>query len=353
MGFAEDALFDGDDYVEADAPVAEEGASEADKALFPDAGPEPQAVPQVSLYGGAAESDGPPDPEHTSIPLAAHLEERRKRQEAQDEVSQLRQERAALAERARIYQEQSLAPRAQQAPAQQAPQDPEPDRNEDPDEHREWQVRELGRQNELLRNGFLQGAQRLQQIQRQIETDRTVQQSRDLQHQFATANTDYYEAIGFLEDSRSNELAQMGYDQEQIQRIVENEKGMIVGGCMARDAQGNFAGWTRNPAEAGYAIAIQRGWGAANGATAPAAPAPQAPNSVQPTAAALEISPRMEAAQARAETMRAAASMGNSNAGSSATTRPMDAGDLLNMPDSQFRDLMDKNPGLVKQLLGG
>ena len=365
--FAEDALFDNDDIGAAENPQqvaaqpeqVERPAGEAD--LFTDDVPQPQpdlsTPPQVELTE-------PPSPEETSVPLGALTSERKKRQSIEAERDQLLQERATLAERARMLQEQRYAQNIQQQRVPEESQDPEPDKYQDPEGHRDWQLRQLQGQNDVLRRGLVEGAQSLNQMRQQMEVSQVQNQSLNLQNQFAQTTPDYYSAVEFLENARSEELGHMGYDATQIARIIENEKGMIVGGCMSRDENGNFVGWTRNPGEAAYAIAVSRGWqGVQQQPQSQPQPQPQPQPQTQPVQQPPQIhqQPQQQAAiptqmdpsVQRANQLRQGVTQGHSAASATEGSRPIQTADLASMSDAAIVNLMDNDPALMKRLLGG
>lgn len=227
--------------------------------------PQQDTDPNASFVDGGVVSGEPtevPDgqAERTVIPLRILEEERHRRQNAEAKLAETNQTLAVFNERLRVYAEQQQAQQyaAQAQAAAQA--DPEPDRNEDERGWYDWQLRRQQREIDQLKGIAAQGVQAQQNIELRNVQDRITMQSRDMQHQFANNHPDYYDAIDHLTNSRMQELKTMGYDDGTASQIIENEKGMIVAACIHRGPNGEFVGWTKNPAEVGYNIAMQRGW---------------------------------------------------------------------------------------------
>ena len=251
--------------------------------------------------------DNPP----TSVPLQELITERRKRQDIEAEIQQQTQN--------------------------SAPKEEVPDPDEDPLGHANYKINRL----ESQLRGVAQQAQRQQHQQQQqaqqnaasTEQQGIVGQSQNLQTQFAASNPDYWDAYQFLENTRTQELTAMGYNDSQAAEVVANERGMIVTQSLIRDQNGTVTGWKHNPAEVAYKLAKMRGF---------AAPAPAAPVVAQ-------VSGQDKFNMAATGSV-AGASVGSSGSGAPASGAPT-LESIANMSDKDFEKFSRTNPGIIETLL--
>jgi hypothetical protein len=276
--------------------------------------------------------DNPP----TSVPLQELITERRKRQDIEAEIQEQRQNNAVLNERVRnLWENQQRT--AQQQTQNSAPKEEVPDPDEDPLGHANYKINRL----ESQLRGVAQQAQRQQHQQQQqaqqnaasTEQQGIVGQSQNLQTQFAASNPDYWDAYQFLENTRTQELTAMGYNDSQAAEVVANERGMIVTQSLIRDQNGTVTGWKHNPAEVAYKLAKMRGF---------AAPAPAAPVVAQ-------VSGQDKFNMAATGSV-AGASVGSSGSGAPASGAPT-LESIANMSDKDFEKFSRTNPGIIETLL--
>lgn len=154
----------------------------------------------------------------------------------------LREERARLEQR-------MLEAQTQLQQIQQSQQQPSaPDAETDPLGHLIHQVQTMGKQLGELQTKLSTAQQQQQQQQQLQQFASAVQNMRD---EFAKANPDYYEAVNYLRDMRSNELKALGYAHDQIQQALTMDEISVAQTAIGRN---------KNPAQAMYEIAKLRGF---------------------------------------------------------------------------------------------
>ena len=189
----------------------------------PQPAPEPATPVEPEPKAGKPEEDRkPPD---GFVPHGAMHEERKRRQEAEQELQALREQMAAL---------------KQPKPAEPEYVDP----IADPEAHRKWtehQIAKVAKEQQAFSQEYRQ-----QQILHQ-----RVSEAARLEQEFAARTPDYTEAATFLRDNRVQELRLMGWLDADIPQII------------AQDANAMFDNARRNgknPAEVLYQAAKMRGW---------------------------------------------------------------------------------------------
>lgn len=172
----------------------------------------------------------------TQVPYAALHEERMRRREIEQQMGQQRELMARMEERFASLQERL------------SPKEEAPSYDEDPAAYLRHQNEQLAAQLAELKGGADQQQQAAQQ-QQHYEQFRNHFQG--LEAEFARTHADYYDAIGYLRDSRAQELARFGYSPEQIQGALTWEAHQLAQNALAAGQQ---------PAEAFYEIAKTRGY---------------------------------------------------------------------------------------------
>ena len=215
-------------------------------ASMPDPTREPSAVIEEPAPAAPAQSAPQPAQQPTpepveqprQIPLAAHLEERRR---FQQEISQ---------------RDQRLNEIQTRLQALEKPAAPEPDFIEDPKAYIDSKLSQEHKEIEALRNEAAQ----LQQAQ---QFTAFTQEVGNREAAFIEKTPDYYDALTHVRTMRSQELAYLypGATTEQITQTIRQEE---------LTAAAQLLQMGRDPAESVYALAKTRGYRAA----APAAPAP-------------------------------------------------------------------------------
>ena len=310
--------------------------------------PEVSEEPVVDDVWAQNAEPAPSEPPSTQVPLSDLMLERKRRQEMEGELQEQRQNLAVLNERVLNAQrmQQMQAQQAQQQ--QQIEQNPVPDPEEDPLGAANYKIDLLQNQ---LRNVAQMTAQQQQQMQQtaarqQQETalNDIVQQSQNLQNDFARGTPDYWEAFNHLIESRKSELTTMGYSGQDLEQVIDNEKGMIVNSCMERDKRGQVTGWRENPAVVAYNLARQRGY---------VSLAEQQAQQPQP-----EPEPQREPVQVPADQRMdmmnrgVAASRSAGDMGATANQGALSLDQISNMSDMEFERFQADNPGVIDALLG-
>lgn len=381
---------------DAAAPAGDQAAAPADGAAgsSPDGGAAPgAAVPaaaKTAAGGPAVDGDGDdgddddepaagatpgappvpgekPPPRRVSYGKFKRVEERLKSERAENEQRKIRE--AKLDERLKILNEALTTPPPVEAKPKPA-DDPEPDPEADIFGWVKWSQRERTRLNNEL-NGQREALHNIYQGKQAEGEDAAVAQhyATDAQ-QFVQKEPNFVPAYQFLMQSRLAELA-MYYDgvdvysdgatlsPEQIQRIrrvaASEERQLVTEAIRAG----------QSPAERVFRLARSRGFRpAAPGAAPPPPPVPGArpngngthqPNgngAAAPPAAAAPAQPSVIDEIARIKAGQGA-SLSLSNAGGT-TPIPLDARRLADMPESEFRHMVENMaPEQLKAILGG
>ena len=181
---------------------------------------EPEAKEPEFKSSRTEEEQKPPE---GYVPHQAMHAERMRRQELERKLEAL---------------EQRLAPQEEEKPPQYV------DPLEDPDGFRrydEWRTQQLQQQVEETRATW----------QQQQEQQRTVQEVQRFEAEFAAKTSDYQDAIKHLQSVRMQELASMGYSQQEAMQQMQ------------QDAQAIFQASKQigmNPAELAYQRAMSLGF---------------------------------------------------------------------------------------------
>lgn len=296
-----------------DAPIVDEAPQD-------DAG---QADPAPADAGDAEGADGAADPPQDRrpqmVPHAALHEERLRRQETERVLAEERKARQTIEERTNLLLERFNQPAQQQQPQQQQA----PTFETDPAGHLLAHQRQQGEAlNEVVRVLMAMGQQN--QVAQNIGG--LQQRAIAMEQEFAADTPDYNEAVAFLAKARHNDLAEVGYvDPGERQRMISQE----AIGLVERSLQAG-----RNPASVVYALAKNRGFGAA-----PPAAATEQPVVTPPNGAA-----RLQTVQRGQEQAR---TLGNTRG---SAPPPLTAQRLLEMTPEEFETAMKTKAG--QELLG-
>lgn len=193
-----------------------EAKKEADKA--PEAKPEPK-------------TEAKPEPKERTIPLAAHLEERRA---LKAELDALRADLAALKN-------------PPKAPA------PEPDHASDPKGYTDHKVQDALEQLKALKADVAQTKETAQQATEQTQQQRFVQDIGAAEASFVKETPDYYDALAHVRQVRARQLQMFdpNITQEQIVQVIRSEEvGMAI----------QLARAGRNPITTAYELAKAYGY---------------------------------------------------------------------------------------------
>lgn len=297
-----------------DAAIVEEAPQD-------DAGqadPAPADAGDAEGADGAADPAAPQDRRPQMVPHAALHEERLRRQETERVLAEERKARQTIEERTNL-----LLERFNQAPAQAPQQQQVPTFDTDPAGHLLAHQRQQGEAlNEVVRVLMSMGQQN--QVAQTIGG--LQQRAIAMEQEFAADTPDYNEAVAFLAKARHNDLAEVGYvDPGERQRMISQE----AIGLVERSLQAG-----RNPASVVYALAKNRGFGAAPLAAAEPSAAAAPPNG----AARLQT---MQRGQEQARTL------GNTRG---SAPPPLTAQRLLEMTPEEFETAMKTKAG--QELLG-
>lgn len=219
-----------------DGKFTGEAKKEADKA--PEAKPEPKV-------------EAKPEPKERTIPLAAHLEERRA---LKAELDAVRAEIAALKN-------------PPKAPA------PEPAYEQDPKAYTDHKVQTALEKLQALEQKTQTVEQTTQQATEQVMQQRFLQDLSAAETMFVKENPDYFDAIGHIRQVRARQLQMFdpNITQEQISQVIRNEEiGMAI----------QLARAGRNPITTAYELAQAYGYQRrqpkpAEGLDLPKVPAPK------------------------------------------------------------------------------
>ena len=235
--------------------LAEESGSEPTQAELEGTTPEsiePEAeapAEPVAQEPPAEAPEGEPEAPPTGLDKrgeAIWREERTRRKQLQEQVDKMNARWEQMVERMQAGQTQQ--PQAPQPAAEQAPEIEIPDFDEDPIGH-------LRAKNELLERQLMGVTQQTQQQQAATQQAQQFHQFQDgvdaMEKQYATANPDYHDAVGYLYGQVGKMATAMGYTPEQV-------KGVVAQTAMDITVRSLQQG--KNPAEAAYAAAKQMGW---------------------------------------------------------------------------------------------
>ncbi len=275
------------------------------------------------------------------------------------ELAKLREDRARLDERLKLFTE-ALAPPVGQAaapaaPAAAAPAEapkPVPDPGTDPIGALSWLIEqqtkaasEIGKAQQTAQN-----AQNTLSDAEAYQRSTTAFQN-DARRFVAAGNADFVDAYQHSLNARAQMYFYSGVtDRNEIQRRVREDERVVVDNALK-------AG--KSPAEAIYAMAQSLGYqkkapapapavdpADPSAPTVPAAPAPAVPaaTAAPAPASAVDEVARLAAAQAASKTL--------SNVGGGTPVLQMTIERLLAMTDSEFSAYERQNPGVVATLMG-
>lgn len=266
-------VLDGLDMPESEAGTPEPVAPEPNVDLTPPADKAPQARADDGKFKGkegeakpnsadtkpnsAKEPEKPKD-ESKTIPLAAHLEERRQHKA---EVEDLRK------------QHQAMMAELEKLKSPPKPPPAEPDFTADP---KGYVDTKLGSVLKQLETGTAELKKTTEQADQKAEAARFFQHMQTTEQQFLAQTPDYYEALNHLRGLRAQEIITLHPDitQEQLKQALSSEEIGLA-------AQLVRAG--RNPHQVAYELARARGYTkkAANGAES-LLPKVEKPNQLPP-----------------------------------------------------------------------
>lgn len=235
--------------------------------------------------------------------------ERKKRQEYEAELRQLREQQARIDERLRLWQEQ------QQRPAQPEPQ-PIPEPEDDP----------------FAAHRALRGeVEKLKQLaagyQQQTEEERLahqiIRQAATSEAQFRKENPDYDEAVEFFKASKRAELTALGVPLHMHDQVIAQDALKLAHYALQNG---------QNPSALAFQFAKARGW----------QPKPKAEEQEGGPSEQIE---RIANVVAKSKSL--------SQVGGSASGRKLDAKTLANMDSDEFAALMSKDPKLFKRIMTG
>lgn len=312
-----------DEMREADAALAvEPEAPEPEVAAAPEPGPEPE--PQ--------QYEQRPDPGY--VPLAELQKERQRRRDIETRLNQL-MGRVDEMSKARAAPE----PVAPAAPA--LPTEPTVKWEDNPAEYLRQANEIQARKFEGLERDYRSKVEKLEAEEKQANEQREYQRRdqefvRAYQQAVAPAleHPEFQRAYQFNRERRAQELIAEGWnDIDTIRGQLEHEEKRLAWTAMHNEI---------NPAEAIWRAATARGY------RPQAAPTAAAPQRAQPTMQPAAAQPQPDNRSAKL----AAASRSLSAASGAASTAPS-LTDLAKMSQRDFSRLMDQNPDLHRQVMGG
>jgi hypothetical protein len=277
---------------------------------------EPSPAPEAAEVDQAADAtedfldaaDVGDEPRQTMVPHKALHAERERRKALEKELTEAREFRIRMEERARWAQEQD----AVRTKAAEPPPEPVPDPDEDVFAATRYALRET----EALK-------QRLEQETRASseESARREMHIRTQAHEleFRKVNPDYDEAVVHLRTVRERELAAMGYvDPGQRAQIITREAWGLAQNALQQG---------KSPAQVAYEVAQARGY--------------------QPKVAQTITEDDGERLDRAKSASRSLSSAGGAPSG------PMTAERLEKMSQSEFNAYYAKNPATVNRILNG
>lgn len=284
---------------------------------------------------------------------------------ANQELTRLRDERARLDERLRLFNEALTPPAGQTAPATTEPtapppSAPPPDPNVDPLGTLAWLVN----QQIKAASDIGKAQQTAQEAQNTLSDADAYQRTTaafvsDAQRFAGAGNADFMDAYHHGLNARAQMYLHSGItDRTEIQRRVKEDERIVVenalkAGKSPAEAMYNLAkalGYQKAapaipaPAGADPAVPAAQAVPAVPAAPAPAAATPPAPAPAAPAPNAADEVARVAAAQAASRTL--------SNAGGGTPVMQMTIDRLLKMTDSEFSAYERQNPGVVATLMG-
>lgn len=213
-----------------DAPTPEVDAKEPE-AKEPEAKGEPGKVEPPK--------DAPKEKEQRTIPLAAHLEERRK---LESRIEQQEAARKALEERLAKLENPPKAP------------DPDPDYQEDPKKYVDHRVQSaLKALEESTGKKVEEVGKTAEQAAKEAQFNRFMQDLTTTEAQFVQATPDYYDALGHIRNIRVQQLRIFSPDitPEQINMTITREE-MALASQLMREG--------KNPHQFAYEMAKTYGY---------------------------------------------------------------------------------------------
>jgi hypothetical protein len=210
----------------------------ADAPVEPEAAPEPEVKAEAPKVEEAKPEPKPEPQEKQHVPLAAHLEERRKwKEDAENTKAQLK----ALQDQLEALRNPPKAP------------DPEPDFVQDPKgyvDHRVTEalakLEETGKQVETV-------GKTAEQAQAEVQFNRFMTDLTVTEQSFVAATPDYYDALNHIRNARAMELKILVPDitDDQVANQIRQEEIGLASQLMKQG---------RNPHEYAYKLAAARGY---------------------------------------------------------------------------------------------
>lgn len=306
-------------------------SSQQQQAKKPAAQPAPQKGGQSQNQADGANGEGEDAPQGRGKPLspealAAVREERARTKALRDELAASNKRFETLEQRTNLLLERIV-------PKQEAPkEEPAPDINVDPVGWIAHQMRATGKGVEELAAQVAQIREKDQQTEEQnrqrTAVNAVISAAAQAEREFKATTPDYDEAGAFLHQSRVEELQDMGYTDQQVAYIINNERVAI--------AQKAFEDG-KNPAEVVYAIAKRRGFKA--GAKANTDSGGQQQQQIDPKEKLDNLKRGAEQSQSLSDT----AGQGPA---------PMTAKRLLEMSEAEFSAWTEANPKEARNLMG-
>lgn len=252
---------------------------------------------------------------------------------------------------ARARQEQ--AARDAEAARKQAEADPMPDREIDPEGFNEWRIRQLEAQVNATREEHQAwqqtAAQREEQGRRMAVVSRVAQEYTAFENRFALSQPDYGQAFQYVANWFAGFHSMRGVTAADLPARLERERAELIRDCVQMNPQTGEYQWVRDPAQVIYELAWQLGYGnGGQGAPEGADDGMQA--QPQPQVQQRPSSPR---AQQLARSVNAAQRSGAPGRAGASPRGRMTLEDAVNLEDDEFARLLDSEPGMMRQLMGG
>lgn len=204
--------------------------------------PEKAQEPEVKAEAPKAEEPKPetkPEPqEKQHVPLAAHLEERRKWREENERVQ---------SEFAKLKAEIEALKNPPKAP------EPEPDFVQDPKGYVDHRVKDVISKLEETGKAVETVGKTAEQVQAETQFNRFMSDLNAAEASFSQSTPDYYDAIKHIRNARAMELKILVPDitEEQVSNQITQEEISLASQLMRQG---------RNPVEYAYKLAAARGY---------------------------------------------------------------------------------------------
>lgn len=251
-------------------------------------------------------------------------------------------------------QRQERAAREAEAARKQAEADPMPDREVDPEAFNEWRIRQLEARIEAQANeaqAWQQtAAQREEQGRKMAVVSRVAQEYTAFENRFALSQPDYGQAFQYVANWFAGFHTMRGVTAADLPARLERERAELIRDCVQMNPQTGEYQWVRDPAQVIYELAWQLGYGnGGQGAPEGGDDGGQAP-AQQQMAPQRPSSPR---AQQLARSVNAAQRSGAPGRAGASPRGRMTLEDAVNLEDDEFARLLESEPGMMRQLMGG